>query len=179
MYQSLIATRYAKALFLKAREEDMLEQVTEEIRFVQAVFQDYSEVLITLNHPVTYASQKVNILKGLFQEKVHQIVLDFLLLIARNHREAYFQNIFRNFIDFYNESEGIKTVELITAMAISDDERSDIKQYIKDTFQANKITFTEKVNPELIGGFIIQIDDKLLDASVRKQLDKIRHDLVN
>ncbi|MGM0496643.1 MAG: ATP synthase F1 subunit delta [Bacteroidota bacterium] len=179
MYQSLIATRYAKALFLKAREEEMLDQAMEEIRFVQSVFHEHSDVLTTLNHPVTYSSQKANILIELFQEKVHPIILDFLLLIARNHREAYFQNIFRDFTDYYNEDKGIKTVELTTAMAIGDDERSDIKQYIKDTFRANKITFTEKVNPELIGGFIIQIDDKLLDASVRKQLDKIRHNLVN
>ena len=179
MYQSLISTRYAKALFLKAKEEEILDQIMEDICFVQSVFTEHPDILITLNHPVTYSSHKVNILKGLFQDKVHPIILDFLLLIAKNHRDSYFENIFRNFIDFYNEDKGIKTVELTTAVPIGGDEREDIKNYIREAFHANNITFTEKVNPELIGGFVIQIEDKLLDVSVKTQLDQIRDNLTH
>jgi F-type H+-transporting ATPase subunit delta len=110
---------------------------------------------------------------------VNPVTLDFLLLIVRNHRDYYFPSIFRNFIDFYNDEEGIKTVELTTAVRIGDDEREDIKKYIIEVFKANKISFTEHVKPDIIGGFIIQIEDKLLDVSVRRQLNRIKQELIS
>jgi len=179
MYRSLITVRYAKALFLKAQEDEILDDIIADIRFVHHTFDKHPEILTVINHPVTYTSQKKNVIHAIFIDKIHPITLDFLLLIVKNHREYYFRDIFRNFVDFYNDTKGIKTVELTTAVKVGDEERADMKAYIQKAFQAREISFTEKVNPEIIGGFIIQIEDKLLDVSVRKQLNKIRHDLMN
>ncbi len=179
MYRSLISVRYAKSLFLKALEDNILDKIMADIRFVQSTFKEYPEILTTLNHPITYSSQKSEIIQSLFQDKVNPITLDFLLLVVRNHRNYYFPSIFRNFVDFYNEEEGIKTVELTTAIQIDDEEREDIKRYIIEAFKANQISFTEHVNPDIIGGFLIQIEDKLLDVSVRKQLNRIKQDLIS
>jgi F-type H+-transporting ATPase subunit delta len=179
MYRSLISVRYAKSLFLKAQEEKTLDETMEDIRFVQSTFNKYPELLTTLNHPITYSSQKREIIQSLFDGKVNPVTLDFLLLIVRNHRDYYFPSIFRNFIDFYNDEEGIKTVELTTAVRIGDEEREDIKKYIIEVFKANKISFTEHLKPDIIGGFIIQIEDKLLDVSVRRQLNRIKQELIS
>ena len=179
MYRSLITVRYAKALFLKAQEEGMLDQIIADIRFVHQTFDKHPDIITVINHPVTYTSQKKKIIHDLFIDHISTITLDFLLLIVKNHRAYYFKDIFRNFIDFYNDSKGIKTVELTTAIKVGEEEREDMKAYIQKAFQAREISFTEKVVPEIIGGFIIQIEDKLLDVSVRKQLNKIRHDLMN
>jgi len=179
MYRSLISVRYAKSLFLKAQEENILDEIMKDIRFVQSTFKEYPEILTMLNHPITYSAQKREIIQSLFQDKVNPITLDFLLLIVRNHRDSYFPSVFRNFIDYYNDEGGIKTVDLTTAVQIGDEEREDIKKYIIEVFKANKISFTEHVKPDIIGGFIIQIEDKLLDVSVRRQLNRIKQDLIS
>lgn len=179
MYRSLITVRYAKALFLKATEENLLDDVISDLKFVQQTFYKNQGLVKAISNPVTLSSKKKNIIQALFEDKIQSITLDFLLLILKNHREFYFNDIFRNFIDLYNESRGIKSVELTTAVKIGGEERNDIEQFVRNTFQAKEISFVEKVNPELIGGFIIQIEDQLLDSSVRRQLIQIKHDLMN
>ena len=179
MYRSLITVRYAKALFLKATEEEVLDDVIRDLRFIQQAFNENSDLVDAISHPVTLTSKKKNIIRALFEDKIQPVSLNFLLLILKNHREYYFNDIFRNVIDLYNESRGIKSVELTTAVKIGEQERKDIEQFVRKTFKAKEISFVEKVNPELIGGFIIQIEDQLLDSSVRRQLIKIRHDLMN
>jgi len=177
MYQSLITLRYAKALFLKAEEDQITDKVSGDIQKIKNTFRENPEIYKILQSPMILDSKKQKITREIFKEQVQDITLKFLLLILKNNRTPFLTSILRNFTDIYNEKEGIKTVELTTAIKIDDKEKSLIQDFIKDTFNAKKISFKEKTDKTLIGGFIIQIEDQLIDISVKKQLLNIKEEL--
>lgn len=177
MYQSLITLRYAKALYLKAEEENLLQEVLSDIRLVGNTLKENAELDEVIHYPFIYPSKKREILNNLFESRIQPLTLRFLFLIIKNKRDKYIENILRNFIDIYNERQGIKTVSLTTAVEIGEKERESVKSLVRKYFHAQKVDFRERINKEIIGGFIIQIEDQLLDASVRRQLDKVSQNL--
>ena len=177
MYQSLITLRYAKALFLQAEEQGVSDQVLADVQELQQAFDAYPDILRTIEHPVIQTSKKKCIFSELFQERISALTLKFIHLVLKNRREAYLINIFRNFRDIYNEDREIKKVELTTALPLEAGEKEVIKKLIRQSFHARKVDFNERIDSEIVGGFIIQIEDQLLDASVRRQLQMIRKTL--
>jgi len=178
MYKSLVTLRYAKALFLQAEEQEEADRILGDVDKIVQVFKDSPELHRTLSHPVISTSQKLRIASEVFQDRIAPLMLRFIHLVIRNKREAYFMDIFRNYRDIYNHNRGIQVVRLTTAMGLGDREKEDIKQLIRKNFHARKVDFTEEIKPDIIGGFIIQVEDQLLDASVRRQLDAIRKTLI-
>jgi len=177
MYQSLITLRYAKALYLKADEEHSLQEVLEDIRLIKKTFSENLDLDEAIHYPFIYPSRKKKILNNLFENKIQPVTLRFLYLVIDNKRDTYIRNILRNFIDLYNDRQGIKAVSLTSAVEIGDKERESVKSLVKKYFNAQKIDFQERIDKDIIGGFIIQIEDQLLDASVKRQLEKVRHTL--
>lgn len=179
MYKSLITLRYAKALFLEAQKQGQAEVVLGDVQRILKTFENFPEINQVIQHPVILSSKKQQILKELLQDKVSPVMLRFLNLVVRNKREFYLRDIFRNYRDLYNEHHGIKTVQLTTALPLGDPEKEAIKGLIRKHFQAKKVDFYEHINKQIIGGFVIQIEDQLLDASVRRQLESIRKTLMD
>jgi F-type H+-transporting ATPase subunit delta len=179
MYQSLVTLRYAKAFFLKAEEDGFVDQANKDIQLIQKSLLENPDIYKTIQHPVIPISKKQKIIQKIFESHVHDTTLKFLMLILENKREKFFKDICRNFIDIYNENKGIKTVELTTTVKLAEKEKTAIKNLIKEAFNATKVTFTEKIDKSLIGGFLIKIEDQLIDASVKRQLDKIKYELVH
>jgi len=179
MYRSLITVRYAKALFLQAEEEGKTEAVLQDARNIMRLFDENPELKKAILHPAIKGSQKREVIDQVFHDQVTPVMFQFLHLLLKNKREFYINDIFRNFRDQFNESRGIKWVELTTALKIEDREKDSIKKLIRESFGAQKVDFEEKLDPEIVGGFIVQIGDQLLDASVRRQLEMIRKTLLN
>ncbi|MGM0530016.1 MAG: ATP synthase F1 subunit delta [Bacteroidota bacterium] len=179
MYQSLITLRYAKALYLKAEEEDLLQEVLEDVRLVKQTFSENVEFDEVIHYPFIYPSKKRKILNDLFGSRIQPVTLRFLFLLINNKRDKFIMNILRNFVDIYNDRQGIRTVSLTTAIEVGEKEKDSIKGLVRKYFNAQKIDFREKINKEILGGFIIQIEDQLLDASVRRQLEKVSYTLTD
>ncbi|MBS3808376.1 MAG: ATP synthase F1 subunit delta [Bacteroidales bacterium] len=179
MYRSLITLRYAKALFLEAEEHEEAEKILSEVDQITRTLEDHPELKQALKDPVIHTSQKQKILHGVFQDHISDLMLRFIQMVMRNRREGYLENMFRNYRDIFNEKRGIKTVRLTTALKLGEREKEDIKQLIRDAFDARKVDFREDVDHRIMGGFIIQVEDQLLDASVRRQLEMIRKTLFN
>ncbi|MCF8335946.1 MAG: ATP synthase F1 subunit delta [Bacteroidales bacterium] len=177
MYQSLTTLRYAKALYQKAEEENLLQEVLVDIRLVGKTFTENAELDEMIHYPFIYPSKKKKILNNLFGKRIQAVTLRFLFLIIENKRDKYIKNILRNFVDVYNDRQGIKTVTLTTAIEIGEKEKDSIKSLVKKYFYAQKVDFRERIDKEIIGGFILQIEDQLLDASVRRQLEKVSYTL--
>jgi F-type H+-transporting ATPase subunit delta len=174
MYRSLIAIRYAKALFLKAKEEEVLEKIHDDIDLINKSFEEYPELHDVLFQPSIVTTKKRKIIDDIYEDYVHPITLDFLELILQNKRERHIDDIFRNFNDIYNEDMGIKSAILTTTVELGKSEQKAIEEFIKNNFDANEIDLEVLVDKEILGGFIIQINDQLFDASIRRQLDLIK-----
>lgn len=179
MYRSLVTLRYAKALFLQAEEQGEAEQILSDVDWITRNLEDYPELKQALKNPVIHTSQKQSIVRDVFQEHISSLMLRFIQLVLRNRREAYLENIFRNYRDIFNERRGIKTVRLTTALKVGEREKEDIQHLICEAFDARKVDFREDIDQRIMGGFIIQVEDQLLDASVRRQLEMIGKKLFN
>ena len=149
-----------------------------DIRLIKQTFQENTDLDEAIHYPFIYPSKKEKILDNLFGKRIQPLTLRFLNLIIENKRDRYIRNILRNFVDLYNEKQGIKTVSITTAVKLGDKEKESVKNLIKKYFYVHKVDLKENMDKDLIGGFIIQIEDQLLDASVRRQLDKLKYELM-
>ena len=177
MNQSKIAVRYAKAFFELALEKNQLEKLKKDIDTIAAAsVQQYIQLL--LESPVVKTSKKKKLLASIFKEKIENMSLNFLLMIADNKREMHIPAICRNFIDKYRKYKGIKAAKVTTALDIDDDLKKQISKVITDVFNS-EVELTTAENTELIGGFILRVGDQQIDASVSTKLKKIKREFLS
>ncbi|MEP7171559.1 MAG: ATP synthase F1 subunit delta, partial [Bacteroidota bacterium] len=110
-----LATRYAKSLIDLAVEQKMLERVFDDMKLVNDSCKASRELLVALQSPIIKTDKKQAILKGLFADKVSDVTMRFLNIIAEKKREMYIPEIANSFVNQYKEIKQIKTAEIITA----------------------------------------------------------------
>lgn len=177
MNQSTITVRYAKAFFSTAKEKNMLDKLKADIELVLSVCKSSSEFILLLESPVVKTSKKTDLIKSIFSEKVNELTLNFLLLIAQNKREVQIPGICRNFLTLTRKDQNIKSAVITTASEINKETLKKVETVIAKELDA-KIELTSEVNTEIVGGIVLRIDDKQYDASVATQLKKIKQQLL-
>lgn len=175
---SLIRVRYAKAFFQTAKEKNMLGKVKTDIETVFEVCNNSPEFVYLLNSPVIKSSKKADLMQSIFKTVVNELTLDFLKLIAHNKRETEIPGICRNFLELTRKEQNIKTATLTTAGEIDAAIAQKIKAIIEKELDTT-VELSTKVNPGIIGGMILRVEDKQYDASVATQLKKIKQQLLN
>ena len=150
MNTGAISKRYAKALLELSRESGRGEQ-------------DCSQALALLRAPEAKPAK--------LEEDIQKLVE----LLIRNGRMPYVKFILRSFVDLYRKENGIVEVRL-TVAAPSPALEDKLRQILASTI-GGTILFTSKVDPDLIGGFVLEVDDRQLNASAKSQLEKIRRKL--
>lgn len=178
MDQSKVNVRYAKAFFSLAKEKGLIAELQKDALLVSSVCSSVHDFNILLESPVVSTSGKVKAIKSIFEGKVHPYTLTFLLLITENRREAFIPGIFRYLTDMYRKSEGISSAVITTAQELDPLIMGQIRQELERT-SGGKVEISQKTDPELIGGFILRLEDKQYDASVATQLKKIRQKLLD
>ncbi len=177
MDQSAITVRYAKAFFETAKEKNLLNQLKADIESILEVCTESADFILLLESPVVKTSKKAALLKTIFEGKVHGLSLNFLLLITKNKREDHIPGICRNFLDLTRKDQNIKSAILTTASEVSADIINKIQDLLSKELDAT-IELSSKVNPEILGGLVLRLDDKQYDASVATQLKKIKQSLL-
>lgn len=177
MDQSKITVRYAKAFFSLATEKNLLDELKKDMDLIGQLAKSSSDFILLLESPVIKTSQKIKLLKTIFKGKVHELTINFLVLIAENKREVHIPGICRNFSDLYRKKQGIKRATITSAITLQKDIISQIKEKLENGFNA-KVELSERVNEDLIGGFVLRIDDRQIDASIATQLRKVREKLL-
>ncbi len=169
----LLSTRYAQALFDLALELKVLDKVNSDLILVGEVFEESRELRVIIANPVIDAHKKVNILNKLFENNIQELTIKFLRLITNKGREQYIQYICEAFDSIYKEHKNILPVNLVTAQKADKKVTDDISQKLKDVTKMN-IELTENVDEDLIGGFVVNFQDYQYDASIIKQLNKLK-----
>lgn len=174
---SLIRVRYAKAFFQSAKEKKLLGELKTDIGNILSICNNSPEFIGLLNSPVVKTRQKSELISQIFKSQVNELTLKFLILITENKREAEIPGICRNFLEMTRKDQNIKTATLITADEISIETTEKIRKIVEKETGAG-IELSSRINPDLIGGLILRIDDKQYDSSVASQLKKIRQQLL-
>ena len=166
---------YARALYEAAKEADRLDAVREELGdFVEAQRQ-VPELRELLRNPQLDQRVKASALEELLGGD-EELVRNFLLLLAEKNRAGEIEDIAREFERLAAKEEGILDVELTTAIELSDQEAHDVVEQIEKA-SGRKVEATRVVDPDLIGGIVLQAGSMRLDSSVRGRLDRLRTEL--
>lgn len=168
-----IASRYAKSLLELAQEQGNLPAILEDIKgFNQAA--SHRELYLLLKSPIVSAGKKREVFKAIFDGKFNDLTMSFFDIILRKGREAYLPEIGAEFVEQYKQLEKVSSVTLTTAQPITDDALESIKaKLLGSDITQESVEIKTEVNPELIGGFIVQVGDKLIDASVAHKLKEV------
>lgn len=172
------AIRYAKALMQLAEEKKSLDLVVADVEMIHDLINKSDDLRMLLASPLINSDKKQSILNSLFSGKVNELTLSFIQLVVEQNREASLGLMAQEFISIFNEKNNIATVSLTTAKELDKNSKDLILSTIKAKYNYSKIQLEETVDTDLIGGLIMRIGDRQLDASIRGQLRKIENELV-
>ena len=167
-----IANRYAKALFTLSLEVNLVEKVKYDMSFIAKTIADSSELKKFLLSPVIKDEKKVKIIKTLFEKHIQAFTLHFLNLIIKKRRFLYIDYIAEDYLNFYRDAHNIKLANLQTASALEPETKDKITSILEE-FTQKEIELYVEIKKELIGGFVLKIDDKQYDTSIRTKLLKL------
>ncbi len=175
-HNHILHKRYAKALLALAQENNILERSYADMQLVHGAFAGNKELAAVLKSPVTRLSKKSRIISKLFENRIHPLILKYIQIIMRKQRGFMLEGIASVYQEVYKQHLGIARVEVITAVPMDDTLRRqamDAATRLTD----HEIEFDEKVNPAIMGGFIIRIGEKQYNASVYDRLVKLKKHL--
>ena len=179
MDNGLIARRYAKALYKFALEHGSTAKVYEEMKEVIDVCSGNAELQKTLANPFVSNDDKAQLLKTLAGGNVENDYLGFVKLVLEMHREEYFLEMAYAYRDLYREENKISQVRITTAVDLPDSEIDKIHKMVESAFPERKLEYSARLNPDIIGGFIVDVDDARMDASISNELEQLRLNLIS
>jgi len=173
-----ISTRYANALTEFAREKKSLEQVAEDMLLMENTLSRSKELRAVLNSPVINKDKKEAVLKAIFTDKVNKVTLDFILFVNNKNRESFLFDIAKRFNQMRNEKLNRVKAEVSSTIAFSDKQKEILQNQLAE-FSKKEIIASYNIDESLIGGFTVKINDTVIDASVKQQLNKLRKSLIS
>lgn len=170
---TIISKRYARALFDLAIELSVLEKVKEDMDTLRDVTLENPRFKRVMASPIIPAGKKNSILKGIFEKYLDKLTMRFLQLLIRKEREVYLREITESFEKLYKDYHNIITIKITSTVPLNEENRSELLNLLQE--QTHKtIDLVEQVDESLIGGFVLTMEDRKYDASIRHKLDKLR-----
>jgi len=178
MAETKVARRYAKSLLDLAKEKGELEAVNNDMKLLAEVCNSNRDLRVLLGSPIISSDKKLSILKRVFSGKISALSMSFFDIITRKGREAYLEAIAVEFTRAYKEFKGIQTAIVTSAIGLDDKLRAEVYKMVKESLNS-EIELIEKVDKDLIGGFILRVGDKQYDASIARDLRLMRQELID
>ncbi len=175
MNESKISVRYSKALFESAVEKNILDKVNQDMLFITEICK-LPEMKDLLTSPVIFPSRKTEILHKMFEDNVEKVTMSMIDLAVGNGRENFIPAIARVFVHETMRYRGITKSSLTTAVKVEPGVKKQITDMIEKVFRT-KVEMEETIDTDIIGGFILRVDDSLIDASLKNKLRKIKKEL--
>ena len=174
-----LAARYAKAILDLAIEKGQLEDVHKDMLFLEATCRSSREFVNFLHSPVINPDKKGKILDAILGGKISSLTTAFIKLLLHKERETYLPEIAPAFVDQYKTYKGIRTVKLTTAIAVDEGIKKAILEKVQNGQNGQQIELDTAVREELIGGFILEVGGRMVDASVAHELNNIKKQFQN
>ncbi|GHE23571.1 ATP synthase F1 subunit delta [Sphingobacterium griseoflavum] len=167
-----VASRYAKSLLELVQEQGDLDAVKSDVEQVIAVLKSNTEIQAVLKNPIISSDKKRSILLAIFDNKVNPLVVSFFTILVSKGRADILLDILQEFIREYNEVKGIVNATVFSAAAMSEANLGELQAKISKEVGA-KVLLKNKVDSSLIGGFVLRVGDKQVDASIAGKLQKL------
>lgn len=173
MSEIQVASRYAKSLIDLAEEQASLEAVKADIESFIKTMRQNSQLQAVLKNPIIGTDKKISILNELFGASFHKIILSFFKIVVAKGRSAILYTTAKEFINEYNVKKGIVHAVVTSAEALTEEQKSKIIALVTEATKA-QIVLDAKVDPDLIGGFVLTVGDRQVDTSIASSLNKLK-----
>ena len=179
MQNPRLAGRYARSIIDLAIEQNQLDVVYADMQWLAALCKASKEFVGLLKSPVIKGDKKQAVLDAITRGKVGAITEGFNKLLISKNRENVLPEIVTAFIDQYNEIKGIHKVKLTTAQPLTNEMRTSVLAKITSETPMKKVELEALTNEELIGGFVLEYNNNLVDASILRDLKDIKKQFMN
>lgn len=169
------ASRYAQALLDLAIEQNKVDVIAADMKYMATVCAENRDLELMLESPIVKADKKLSVLNAVF-DQFDKVTNLFVELIVKNGREAYLSQIAGSFDVLLKAHRGIVPVTLISAQKLEDKVKKEIISKVQAS-TTGTVELTEKIDADLIGGFIVRMGDNQIDASVASQISKLKQRL--
>ncbi len=173
MTESRVAGRYAKSLLDLAQEMGTLPAVADDMRLVASTLAENRELRVMLTSPVLRSDKKLAIITALFTGKMSEMSLKFFILLAQKGRDQELAGVADAFLAQYRTVQGVQQAYLTTATTLTEAQRAEFNRLAAEQ-TGKQIELIEKVDPKLIGGFVLRLGDRQIDDSVATRLQRLR-----
>jgi F-type H+-transporting ATPase subunit delta len=175
----IVASRYAKSLIDLSVENKQLEETRNDMKLVKQVCDENHDFVVLLNSPVVKTDKKLEILNEVFGGKISKLSLSFLGLLSKKRRESYIPEIAVAYDEQFKSKKHITTAVITTANGLDANLKTRVLELVKQSAGAGEVELIEKVDAEILGGFVLSITDKQLDQSVKRKLNDLRKNLLS
>jgi F-type H+-transporting ATPase subunit delta len=168
-----IAAPYARALFDFSVEKNIMHQVTADFQNLDVFLNESTELLDYLNNPIVRNDAKSEILTKILKPQVNAETFKFLMVLVERGRVNVLKSVITNYLELVYETASIKTIEVATAFPFANLQKNMLIQKLKELTNAREIRLVISVDSSLIGGFLIKTDSKIIDFTIKNQLQKL------
>ena len=177
MDAGIISNRYAKAIFQYASERKEENQLREELKILSEQFFAVPLLKKVLDDPTVSSAVKIDVLTTAAGKKISDTCSQVFRLVVNNGRAHYMQPIALMYDKVYRKAKDMVVLKLTTKEPASDEVKNRLVDLIKKN--SKQVDFVAKTDEEIIGGFILEMEDNRLDASVKNQLKQLRLELIH
>jgi F-type H+-transporting ATPase subunit delta len=174
MVDSRAASRYVKSLLSLAVEKNALEAVHGDMLMFSKVVDENRQFELLLKNPIIKHEKKRDILEKVFAGRVHPLTMSIFDILTRKNREPLLPAIAKEFHSAYNIYKGIGKATITSAIPLDAELRTEFENIVKKLSAKDKVELIEKVDKDIIGGFVLNVGDRQVDASIKNKLKALK-----
>lgn len=171
-----VREEYSLGLYSLAKEEGLTDSILSDVRLLSTVFKENSDYIKLMCAPNVQKEERVALVDSAFKGRVNQYTLNFLKILIEKGYFASVLSCCEEYVDLYNKDNGIEVVTAISCVPLSDSQREKLIAVLSKKLE-KKIELIEKTDASLIGGIKLEMQGKLIDASLKARFDSIREAL--
>ena len=170
---SKIAAPYARALFDFSVDKNIMHQITADFQNLEIFLNESSDLLEYLNNPIVSQDAKREILTKTLESQINTETFKFLMVLVDRDRINLLNSVITNYLELVYETASIKTIEVLAASSFTNLQKDTLVQKLKELTNAREIRLVITVDPSLIGGFLIKTESKVIDFTIKNQLQQL------
>jgi F-type H+-transporting ATPase subunit delta len=173
----LVSKVYGDALFETAMDHHKVDALFEEAKAIALILKDNPQLTVLLNNPQIVKEEKAAVMNQIFDQRVEKEMMSFLNIIVEKDRQNDMIPIFEYFIQRVKEYKKIGTATVTSAVELRAEQKADLEKKLLATTAYEEFEMNYQVDPELIGGMVIRIGDRVVDSSIKTRLYELKKEL--
>ncbi len=176
MLKDKIADRYAVALFQAALSEEQVEKIEEELRVVSQVFESTEDLRRILSNPQVRLTVKKQVVLELFADNISKQTQNFLNVILDHRREVFLPAVIERYFALADEARNVVQAQVTSAVELPVEQQKDLRKLLSEMC-SKEAHVAYIVDADIIGGLVIRVGDRIIDASVKRQLERLKENI--